>query len=208
MEPGMLLLDPMESGLRFGLETGMLPLGPMEPGLEPRILPLGRPVLVEESTGLPSGRIPGFSPGSIGPSGSIPVSSPNLRPNSIGPSGSIPGSIGASLQLAKDLLGPASLFNRVLQNCPRRSRTVFYLDRELQFHPAARALAADGLHPSFEGVAVMASHLHGMCLSRRGPSATWFSTWPANSASTPSVQPPFEHLKVTAQRPPGLTVTY
>ncbi|KAH9383762.1 hypothetical protein HPB48_025528 [Haemaphysalis longicornis] len=59
---------------------------------------------------------------------------------------------------------------------------MFYLDHELQFHPAVRVLAGDGLHPSFEGVALMASHLHGMCLSRRGPSITWSSTWPTNSA--------------------------
>ncbi|KAH9378846.1 hypothetical protein HPB48_023092 [Haemaphysalis longicornis] len=83
----------------------------------------------------------------------------------------------------------ASFFNRLLPNYCRRSRTLFYLDHDLQFLPAARVLAADGLHPSFEFVALMASLLHDMCQSRRGPSITWSSTWLAKSAPVePSLQ--------------------
>ncbi|KAL1471060.1 hypothetical protein MTO96_040134 [Rhipicephalus appendiculatus] len=39
------------------------------------------------------------------------------------------------------------------------SRKVFFVDHGFQYLPPRRVLAADGLHPSFEGVALMASHI-------------------------------------------------
>lgn len=67
-------------------------------------------------------------------------------------------------------------FNQLLRNCYQCSRTVFYLDHGLQLLCVARVFAADGLHPSFQGVAVMASHLHGLCFTRKGASTAWSST--------------------------------
>ncbi|XP_077564663.1 trypsin-1-like [Haemaphysalis longicornis] len=37
---------------------------------------------------------------------------------------------------------------------------LFYLDHGLEWLPSARVFAADGIHPNFGGVAIMASHLH------------------------------------------------
>ncbi|KAH9364974.1 hypothetical protein HPB48_015296 [Haemaphysalis longicornis] len=48
--------------------------------------------------------------------------------------------------------------------------------------PAPRVLAADGLHPSYEGVAVMASHIRQLCLKETNSSS---SSW-ADSASVPA----------------------
>ncbi|KAH7978759.1 hypothetical protein HPB49_006659 [Dermacentor silvarum] len=50
--------------------------------------------------------------------------------------------------------------NQVRRLCHRRElgRGVFYLDHVFQEMPPWRVLAADGLHPSFEGVAMLALH--------------------------------------------------
>ncbi|KAH6939994.1 hypothetical protein HPB50_023874 [Hyalomma asiaticum] len=60
----------------------------------------------------------------------------------------------------------ASYFNRLLRGFCSRSRKVFFLDHGFQHLPPGRVLAADGLHPSFEGVAVMASHIRELCCKR------------------------------------------
>lgn len=69
----------------------------------------------------------------------------------------------------------ACRFNQLLRNFCRRSRTTFYLDHGLEWLPAARVLAADGLHVSFEGVAIMASHIRRLCLRRPSDDTTWCS---------------------------------
>ncbi|KAH6929232.1 hypothetical protein HPB50_025199 [Hyalomma asiaticum] len=46
----------------------------------------------------------------------------------------------------------------------RRTRGLFYLDHGLEWLPQRHMLAADGLHPSFEGVGIMASHIHELLL--------------------------------------------
>ncbi|KAH9384186.1 hypothetical protein HPB48_026179 [Haemaphysalis longicornis] len=132
----------------------------------------------------------------------------------------------------------ASFFNRVLRNYCRRSRTVFYLHHELQFYPAAKVLAADGLHPRFEGVAVMpatsmaCASVGGARLQpglRPGRPTSPLRCHPSIPQITAAelrcrgrcpcgafdcsffelaVQPPLEHLKVPAPRLPELTAPY
>ncbi|KAH7965302.1 hypothetical protein HPB49_006012 [Dermacentor silvarum] len=57
----------------------------------------------------------------------------------------------------------ATYFNRLLRGFCSHSRKVFFVDHGFQYLPPSRILAADGLHPSFEGVALMASHIRELC---------------------------------------------
>lgn len=66
----------------------------------------------------------------------------------------------------------ACRFNQLLRNFRRRCRSTFYLDHGLEWLPAARVLAADGLHVSFEGV-IMASHIRRLCFQRPSEDTTW-----------------------------------
>ncbi|KAG0424343.1 hypothetical protein HPB47_028422 [Ixodes persulcatus] len=58
----------------------------------------------------------------------------------------------------------AKEFNDAVKERFRRSQRVFYLDHGLLSLPPARVLAADGLHQSFEGVALISQHLSEWCL--------------------------------------------
>ncbi|KAH9380007.1 hypothetical protein HPB48_006175 [Haemaphysalis longicornis] len=62
---------------------------------------------------------------------------------------------------------------------------LFYLDRGLEWLPSARVFAADGIHPNFAGVVIMASHLHRALLRSFAGSQ---STWLQHGASAPSQQ--------------------
>ncbi|KAL1480417.1 hypothetical protein MTO96_034721 [Rhipicephalus appendiculatus] len=53
----------------------------------------------------------------------------------------------------------ACAFNSLLQNFCQRSSFVYFIDHGFEWLPSARVLAADGIHPSFEGAALMATHL-------------------------------------------------
>lgn len=88
----------------------------------------------------------------------------------------------------------AGKFNNLLRNHCRQVKGLFYLDHELQWIPPVRALAADGLHPSFEGVAIMASHLQQLLRRelRRAP-PTWLNEPVTSSAG---------QLQPAARRPP------
>lgn len=61
----------------------------------------------------------------------------------------------------------ASRFNALLRQLSRRTRGLHFIDHGLEYLPARRVLAADGIHPSFEGVALIAGHLHQTILRRR-----------------------------------------
>ncbi|KAH6933762.1 hypothetical protein HPB50_018118 [Hyalomma asiaticum] len=76
-------------------------------------------------------------------------------------------------------------FNSRLRQLCRRSRQVFFLDHALEWFPPKRVLAADGVHPSFEGVALMASHINYLVL--RHSSHPWSSSW-CNHAPIKPVQ--------------------
>ncbi|KAH9365490.1 hypothetical protein HPB48_019918 [Haemaphysalis longicornis] len=88
----------------------------------------------------------------------------------------------------------AGKFNNLLRNHCRQVKGLFYLDHELQWIPPVRALAADGLQPSFEGVAIMASHLQQLLRRelRRAP-PTWLNEPVTSSAG---------QLQPAARRPP------
>ncbi|KAH9384056.1 hypothetical protein HPB48_026041 [Haemaphysalis longicornis] len=88
----------------------------------------------------------------------------------------------------------AGKFNNLLRKHCRQVKGLFYLDHELQWIPPVRALAADGLHPSFEGVAIMASHLQQLLRRelRRAP-PTWLNEPVTSSAG---------QLQPAARRPP------
>ncbi|KAH7979420.1 hypothetical protein HPB49_009373 [Dermacentor silvarum] len=60
----------------------------------------------------------------------------------------------------------ACIFNQRLRAFCHRTRKVFYIDHGFQHLPPTRVLAADGLHPSFEGVALIASHIQGICFRK------------------------------------------
>ncbi|KAH9379062.1 hypothetical protein HPB48_022495 [Haemaphysalis longicornis] len=62
---------------------------------------------------------------------------------------------------------------------------LFYLDHGLEWLPSARVFAADGIHPNFGGVTIMASHLHRALLRNFARSQ---STWLQHAASAPSQQ--------------------
>ncbi|KAH6937648.1 hypothetical protein HPB50_003523 [Hyalomma asiaticum] len=66
-------------------------------------------------------------------------------------------------------------FNSRLKQFCRRSRHVFFLDHALEWFPPRRVLAADGVHPSYEGVTVMATHIKYLAL-RHAPYAS-ASAW-------------------------------
>ncbi|KAH6942988.1 hypothetical protein HPB50_013302 [Hyalomma asiaticum] len=68
----------------------------------------------------------------------------------------------------------ACRFNRLLQGFCRRSRNVFYVDHGFEWLPPFRVLAADGLHPSFEGVALIAARIRQLCIKR---TKVTFSSW-------------------------------
>ncbi|CAN8015349.1 unnamed protein product, partial [Ixodes persulcatus] len=68
----------------------------------------------------------------------------------------------------------AKEFNDAVRERCRRSQRVFYLDHGFLSLPPARVLAADGLHPSFEGVALISQHLSEVVYQRRPrPTGGW-----------------------------------
>lgn len=79
----------------------------------------------------------------------------------------------------------ACRFNDLLRRHCLRTRGLFYLDHGLEWLPSARVFAADGIHPSFDGVAIMAGHLHRTLLRNF---ARRHSTWLLHAASGLSEQ--------------------
>ncbi|KAK8779933.1 hypothetical protein V5799_018726 [Amblyomma americanum] len=65
--------------------------------------------------------------------------------------------------------------NTMLRKHCQRTRGVFYVDHGLEWLPPARVMAADGLHPSFEGVVIIAGHLQQILLRKatRRAQPTW-----------------------------------
>ena len=89
----------------------------------------------------------------------------------------------------------ARKFNNTVKDYCRKPGKVTFLDHDFTSLPPLRVLAADGLHPSFTGVAILAANLKA--LLQRGPSTTspgWSSEIPAAatancSRTTPPVEP-------------------
>ncbi|KAH6927947.1 hypothetical protein HPB50_010000 [Hyalomma asiaticum] len=88
-------------------------------------------------------------------------------------------------------------FNSLLREICRWSRLVFYLDHGLEWLPSNRILAADGLHPSFEGVAILASHIRQLCIKQRSAAS---SSWRGYVNDQPSA-PPTGPSTVTTPQP-------
>ncbi|KAL1430204.1 hypothetical protein MTO96_015270 [Rhipicephalus appendiculatus] len=85
----------------------------------------------------------------------------------------------------------AVYFNRLLCNYCRRSKKVFFIDHGLQWLPLTRVLAADGLHVSFEGVAIIASHIRELCCNRfHGVTSSWRDCAPCEPSQCSSQTPP------------------
>ncbi|KAH6938564.1 hypothetical protein HPB50_010577 [Hyalomma asiaticum] len=59
----------------------------------------------------------------------------------------------------------ASRFNSLARSFCGRSRNLSCLDHIFEWLPPGRVLAADGVHLSYEGVALMASHIRQLCFS-------------------------------------------
>ncbi|CAN7993797.1 unnamed protein product, partial [Ixodes pacificus] len=74
----------------------------------------------------------------------------------------------------------ARLFNQSVRNLCRRSQTVFYVDHGFEDLPPRRFLAADGVHPNFLGVAVIAEHLRGILPREAAPSPPSWSAIPSS----------------------------
>ncbi|KAL1476372.1 hypothetical protein MTO96_018618 [Rhipicephalus appendiculatus] len=60
---------------------------------------------------------------------------------------------------------------------------VFFLDHALEWFPSVRVLAADGLHPNFEGVALMAGHIKQLCFrnANGASSSSWLDHMPSGT---------------------------
>ncbi|KAL1454786.1 hypothetical protein MTO96_043657 [Rhipicephalus appendiculatus] len=70
----------------------------------------------------------------------------------------------------------------MLRSFCHRSKAVFFIDHGFEWIPAYRVLAADGLHPSFEGSSLIASHIRQL-FSRRLLDAT--SSWCDHATEDP-----------------------
>ncbi|KAH9383011.1 hypothetical protein HPB48_023647 [Haemaphysalis longicornis] len=79
----------------------------------------------------------------------------------------------------------ARKFNETIRSYCRRPTKVTYVDYQFDSLPPRRFLAADGLHPSFLGVAVMAQTLRGLLIRDATTTAPGWSS-KAVTASSPS----------------------
>ncbi|KAG0437002.1 hypothetical protein HPB47_017658 [Ixodes persulcatus] len=75
--------------------------------------------------------------------------------------------------------GQVSTFNiEASKLCSRRASGTFYNRHACSEMPALRVLAADGLHPSFEGVALLALHLQNIIMQNKEQGPTGWSDTP------------------------------
>ncbi|KAL1472846.1 hypothetical protein MTO96_039064 [Rhipicephalus appendiculatus] len=60
---------------------------------------------------------------------------------------------------------------------------VFFLDHALEWFPSVRVLAADGLHPNFEGVALMTGHMKQLRFrnATNASSSSWLDHMPSGT---------------------------
>lgn len=84
----------------------------------------------------------------------------------------------------------AHQFNMLLQDYCRHSWLVYFLDHGFYELPPTRALAADGLHLSFEGTAILASHLRQLFVTRFSDTASsWRTCAPAANRAAAKENP-------------------
>ncbi|KAH6932170.1 hypothetical protein HPB50_003309 [Hyalomma asiaticum] len=86
----------------------------------------------------------------------------------------------------------AGRFNNLLRRHCFRKGKLFFLDHGLEWLPPGRVLAADGIHPSFEGVALIASHLRSVLPRNAAKSVSgWLDHAPRSSSSAPTEDLPY-----------------
>ncbi|KAH6925668.1 hypothetical protein HPB50_008485 [Hyalomma asiaticum] len=56
----------------------------------------------------------------------------------------------------------ACFFNNLLRRHCRKTKGLFFVNHGFEWLPSCQVLAANGLHPNFDGVVLIASHLHQM----------------------------------------------
>lgn len=83
----------------------------------------------------------------------------------------------------------ARKFNETIRSYCRRPTKVTYVDYQFDSLPPRRFLAADGLHPSFLGVAVMAQTLRGLLIRDATTTAPGWSSKAATASSPSHYQP-------------------
>ncbi|KAL1484702.1 hypothetical protein MTO96_032421 [Rhipicephalus appendiculatus] len=92
-------------------------------------------------------------------------------------------------------------FNDLLRRHCRKTSGLFFIDHGLGWLPPCRLLAADGLHLNFEGIALMASHLHQtLHRSYARTETTWQDHFSAPTSHTGARQSPPSTL-ATSTRP-------
>ncbi|KAL1415866.1 hypothetical protein MTO96_028649 [Rhipicephalus appendiculatus] len=97
----------------------------------------------------------------------------------------------------------ACRFNRLLRDYCRRSRNVFYVDHGFEWLPPFRVLAADGLHPNFEGVALIAAHIRQLCFKHtRITSSSW-----RDFTSSETSRYPTRTVDISANRSPAVNAS-
>ncbi|KAL1485296.1 hypothetical protein MTO96_032046, partial [Rhipicephalus appendiculatus] len=95
----------------------------------------------------------------------------------------------------------ACQFNNLLRRHCQKTSGLFFIDHGLEWLPPCRVLAADGLHLSFEGVALMASHLHQtLRRSYARTETTWQDHFSAPTSQTAARQSP-PPTSATSTRP-------
>ncbi|KAG0443062.1 hypothetical protein HPB47_015328 [Ixodes persulcatus] len=74
--------------------------------------------------------------------------------------------------------GQVSTFNIEASKLCRRSSGTFFIRHAFSEMPARRVLAADGLHPNFKGVALLALHLQNIIMQNKEQGPTGWSDTP------------------------------
>ncbi|KAH9384088.1 hypothetical protein HPB48_026080 [Haemaphysalis longicornis] len=104
----------------------------------------------------------------------------------------------------------ARQFNTLLRDYCRHSCLVNFVDHGFYYLPASRVLAADGVHLSFEGTAIFASHLRQLLITRSSDTTTSWRTCTPNAPHAPLKEssvhddsPATDLLPSRRTRPPG-----
>lgn len=111
-----------------------------------------------------------------------------------------------NLPLVRHCNKEAGHFNHLLRVFCRRSRLVSYLDHQFEWLPPSHVLAADGLHLSFEGVALLACHIRQLCFNNPKDmgSSMWTDCAPnVSSHRTSTTSGPKRPSTVQPRRMPG-----
>ncbi|KAH6924919.1 hypothetical protein HPB50_026424 [Hyalomma asiaticum] len=80
---------------------------------------------------------------------------------------------------------------------------IFHIDHGFEFLPARRVLAADGLHTSFEGTALLASHIKDVSFcEKRYTRSEWNEPTVAETAAAETTEIPLTSQEEFPRLPP------